>query len=138
MPDVAMGSLISAVEHFLDADRQAPRHEEGDRGAGASIGCEPRPSRWKYYRLSQFREGKWLELLKQIALSVTRVAMVFNPDIYAGFRGFGPITKGGADFGAGAERRRARGVYHATACSIGTHLGFLCWSYDTPQARRLG
>jgi putative ABC transport system substrate-binding protein len=52
--------------------------------------------------------GKWLQLLKEIAPNVTRVAVIFNPDTqpYATFqpsdRGFRPVHRGHGEAGSGS------------------------------------
>ena len=58
--------------------------------------------------------GKWLELLKEIAPSVTRAAVLRDPDIGAGHRpicrhpGGGAVARGGAHARRRARRRRDR------------------------------
>ena len=58
--------------------------------------------------------GKWLELLKEIAPSVTRVAVLRDPAITAGIGQFGAIqsrgavVRGGVEPGRRARRRRDR------------------------------
>jgi ABC-type uncharacterized transport system substrate-binding protein len=60
--------------------------------------------------------GKWLELLKQIAPRVTRVAVIRDPTAGAGLGQFGAITGAAPTFGVEVspiDARDAKGIEHA-------------------------
>jgi putative ABC transport system substrate-binding protein len=94
-PDVILASASAAVEELLQATRSIPIVfvQVGDPVGGGFVESLARPGgNATGFMLFEYSiSGKWLELLKQIAPNVTRVAVLRDPTIASGAGQFGAI-----------------------------------------------
>jgi putative ABC transport system substrate-binding protein len=94
-PDVILAPASPAVEALLQATRSIPIVfvQVGDPVGGGFVESLARPGgNATGFMLFEYSiSGKWLELLKQVAPSVTRVAVLRDPTIASGAGQFGAI-----------------------------------------------
>ena len=118
-PDVILAYGTSTVGPLLQATRTVPIVFPGivdPVGAGLVDSlARPGGNTTGFLLFEYSLSGKWLELLKEIAPSVTRVAVLRDPAISAGHRpvwrhpGRSAVVQGGGQPGQCARRRRDRG-----------------------------
>ena len=117
-PDVILAHGASTVGPLLQATRTVPivfPVVADPVGAGfVDSLARPGGNATGFMTFEYSMSGKWLELLKQIAPGVTRVAVLRDPTIPAGTRpvcrhpGRGAVAQGGGQPGQCARRRRDR------------------------------
>ena len=132
-PDVILASASAAVGALLQATSTVPIvfTTVGDPVGGGIVESLARPggnaTGFMLYEYSI--GGKWLELLKQIAPSVTRVAVLRDPAIAAGAGQFGAIQSVAPSFGVELTPigvRDAREIERAiTAFAHGPNSGLI-------------
>ena len=103
-PDVILATGGSAVGPLLQATRTVPivftlRHRPGRRRLRRQPGAAGRQRHGLSYVRIRHRSGKWLELLKEIAPGVTRVAVLREPATSAGIGQFAAIQTAAPSFG---------------------------------------
>src|SRR5262245_38226905 len=95
MPDVILASGGSVVGHLLQATRTVPivfTQTPDPVGAGfVNNLARPRGNATGFANFDYSIGGKWLELLKQIAPGVTRVAVIRDPATPQGIGQFSPV-----------------------------------------------
>ena len=107
-PDVILATGSATVGPLLQATRTVPIVFVGlvdPVGAGyvASL-AHPGGNATGFTSFEYGMSAKWLELLKQIAPAVTRVAVLRDPTITAGIGYFGAIRTAAAPFGIDGVR----------------------------------
>ena len=117
-PDVILASGASTVGPLLQATRTVPivfAQVADPVGAGfVDSLARPGGNATGFITFEYGISGKWLELLKEIAPGVTRVAVLRDPAIAAGIGQFarhpvgGAVVRGGVEPGQCARRRRDR------------------------------
>jgi len=94
-PDVLFGAGTTVLGLFLQATRSLPIVfvQVTDPVGGGFVDSLARPggNATGFTQFEYSMAGKWLELLKEIAPSVTRVAVLRNPSITSGVGQFGAI-----------------------------------------------
>ena len=121
-PDVILANGTSAVGPLLQATRTVPIvfvTVTDPVGAGfVDSLARPGGNATGFIDVRIQLGAKWLELLKQIAPGVTRVAVLRDPALAAGDRpvrrdpGRGAVVRGGGEPGQHARRRRDRARRH--------------------------
>jgi len=94
-PDVLLGAGTTVLGLLLQATRRVPIVfvQVTDPVGGGFVNSLARPggNATGFTQFEYSMSGKWLELLKEIAPSVTRVAVLRNPTITSGVGQFGAI-----------------------------------------------
>jgi putative ABC transport system substrate-binding protein len=102
-PDVVLAFAASTVGAMLQATRTVPIVFSGvaDPVAAGFVDSMARPGRnaTGFISFEYGLSAKWLELLKQVAPGVTRVAVLRDPDISGGTGQFGAIQSVAPSFG---------------------------------------
>jgi putative tryptophan/tyrosine transport system substrate-binding protein len=140
VPDVILAPGTSTVGPLMQATRTVPIVFPiiADPVAGGFVDSLARPGRNATgFMLFEYSiSGKWLELLKQIAPGVTRVAVLGDPDIPTGPAQFGVIQAVAAMLRvevSSFNKRDANEIERVLRLNISTPIGLPSRSSGTPR-----
>src|SRR5262249_2247193 len=132
-PDVILASGGGVVGSLLQATRTVPIvfTQTGDPVGGGLVASLPRPggNATVFTSTDYGMDGKWLELLKEIAPGVTRAAVLRDPAIPQGIGQFGAIQSAAPSLGlevSPVNVREAGEIEHdVTAFAHGSNGGLI-------------